>query len=489
MIHAVILAGGGGTRLWPLSRTAYPKQFLSLLDQYSLFQHTVTRLDSLVEPGNLWIVTGAEHSFIVQAQLAQLAQLAELPAFADTTAHILDEPIGRNTAAAIGLAAINLHHHDPNAVMIVLPADHWITNPAAFVSLLRTGIEWAQQGRFVTLGVVPDRPATGYGYIQAQQTDAGEPGRDAAVSTTAAYLVERFVEKPDRQIAEQYVSSGQYYWNAGIFIWQAAAILEAIATHMPELYAGLETIVASLETPRYQETLAAVYPGLESVSIDTGVLEQSADQLVVLPADVGWSDLGEWATIHRLSPQDGRGNTLRGSVLAIDSDTSFVHGNGRMIATIGLKNTVIVDTQDALLVCAHNRVQDVRAVVQQLQNQHAEIVATPRTVHRPWGTYTVLEEGPRFKVKRLVVLPGASLSLQLHHHRSEHWVVVAGVAQVTNGEQELQLQSDQSTYIPQGTRHRLANPGPAPLEVIEVQTGSYMGEDDIVRFADQYDRV
>ena len=261
---------------------------------------------------------------------------------------------------------------------------------------------------------------------------------------------------------------------------------------MPTLSGELETIAASLHTPHYQETLATAYSGLASVSIDVGVLEKSAERLVVFPADMGWSDLGEWTAIHRLSPQDSRGNTLRGSVLAIDSEASFVHGDGsnsRMIATIGLKNTVIVDTEDALLVCAHDRVQDVKSVVQQLQNQNTERVANPRTVHRPWGTYTVLEEGPQFKVKRIVVAPGASLSLQLHHHRSEHWVVVSGVAQVTNGAQELQLQTNQSTYIPHETRHRLANPGRDPLEIIEVQTGSYLGEDDIVRFADQYNRV
>ena len=488
MTHAVILAGGGGTRLWPLSRTEYPKQFLSLLDQRSLFQHTVTRLDSLLKPENLWVVTGANYDRIVQAQLADLA------AFANTATHVLVEPMGRNTAAAIGLAAITLRHQDPTAVMIVLPADHWITNPTAFVSLLQCGIGWAQQGQFVTLGIVPDRPETGYGYIQAQPTDGGNQKADAAdapASVLRAYQVARFVEKPDLQTAEEYLSSGQYYWNAGIFVWQASAILEAIASHMPELHAGLETIAASLETPRYQETLAEVYSGLESVSIDIGVLEKSADRLLMLPADIGWSDLGEWSAIHRLSPQDGHGNTLRGSVLAIDNEASFVHANGtdRLIATIGLKNTVIVDTPDALLVCANDRVQDVKAVVEQLRTKKAEVVNTPRTVHRPWGTYTILEEGPCFKVKRIVVSPGASLSLQLHHHRSEHWVVVSGVAQVTNGEQHIQLESDQSTYIPQGTRHRLANAGPRTLEIIEVQTGSYLGEDDIVRLADQYDRV
>ena len=515
MAHAVILAGGGGTRLWPLSRTIYPKQFLSLLDeldQHSLFQHTAKRLHGLVSAEQLWVVTGAEHHFIAQSQLAQLSQSAQsddlaIPDHADQVDQILVEPTGRNTAAAIGLAAIHLQRQDPQAVMIVLPADHWITKPDAFVSLLRNGIAWAEQGKCVTLGIIPDRPETGYGYIQAQtnsplqseQSESAQLQSERACRTAAAdtpvrtaFNVKRFVEKPDLATAQDYLSSGQYYWNAGIFVWQASTILEEIATHMPGLYAGLKKIAVRLGSEMYPEALADIYPGLESVSIDVGVLEKSAARLVVLPADIGWSDLGEWSTVHRLSAHEGRGNTLRGSVVDIDSEDSFVHASGssgRIIATIGLKKTVVVDTDDALLICAQDRVQDVKSVVQQLQTKNAQIVHSPRTVHRPWGTYTVLEDGPHSKVKRISVSPGASLSLQLHHKRSEHWVVISGVAQVTNGEQEFQLQPDQSTYIPQGTRHRLANQGAERLEIIEVQTGSYLGEDDIVRFADQYNRA
>ena len=500
MAHAVILAGGGGTRLWPLSRTVYPKQFLSLLDQHSLFQHTAKRLHGLVSAEQLWVVTGADHHFIVQSQLAQLARSPHpdnlaAPEQTVQTDQILVEPSGRNTAAAIGLAAIHLHRQDPQAVMIVLPADHWITKPDAFINLLRDGVRWAEQGKFVTLGIIPDRPETGYGYIQAQ-TDSplGSAPKKASLTTAGdtAFKVKRFVEKPDAATARDYVSSRQYYWNAGIFVWQAATILEEIAAHMPGLYAGLKKIAASLGSETYRETLADTYPGLESVSIDTGVLEKSAARLVVLPADIGWSDLGEWSTVHRLSTHEGRGNTLRGTVVDIDSEDSFIHASGssgRTIATIGLKKTVVVDTDDALLICAQDRVQDVKGIVQQLQTTNAEIVHSPRTVHRPWGTYTVLENGSHSKVKRISVSPGASLSLQLHHKRSEHWVVISGVAQVTNGDQEFQLQPDQSTYIPQGTRHRVANQGPDRLEMIEVQMGSYLGEDDIVRFADQYNRA
>jgi mannose-1-phosphate guanylyltransferase/mannose-6-phosphate isomerase len=275
-------------------------------------------------------------------------------------------------------------------------------------------------------------------------------------------------------------------------VWQASTILEEIATHMPGLHAGLEKIAASLGSGTYPTAIADIYPGLESVSIDVGVLEKSAARLVVLPADIGWSDLGEWSTVHRLSARNERGTTLHGAVVDIDSEDSFVHtsgSSGRTVATIGLKKTIVVDTDDALLICAQDRAQDVKGIVQQLQTKNTEIIHSPRTVHRPWGTYTVLEDGPQCKVKRISVTPGAALSLQLHHKRNEHWVVISGVAQVTNGEQEFQLQPDQSTYISQGTRHRLANQGAERLEIIEVQTGSYLGEDDIVRFADQYNRV
>ncbi|HEV8718938.1 MAG TPA: mannose-1-phosphate guanylyltransferase/mannose-6-phosphate isomerase [Candidatus Binatia bacterium] len=479
MLHAVILAGGGGTRLWPLSRIQYPKQFLPLLGQHTLLQQTILRLDETVPPQRLWIVTGSEQAPLVQTQLSAL------PGLSGGAAQVLSEPVGRNTAAAIGLAAVHLQRCDPEAIMAVLPADHWIDRQSTFLTLLQSAMRLAEQEKLVTFGIVPDRAETGYGYIQRGEPSLAAQGHQP---DSTVYCVEQFVEKPDLPTAQAYVSSGDYYWNAGIFLWRASTILEEIAAHLPALYAGLTEIADTLNTHNAEATLAAVYQRLESVSIDYGVLEKSA-RLLVVPADIGWSDLGEWTAIHRLSSQDERGNTLSSNVLDLGSENSFVYGSRRPIATIGLKDMVVVDAEDALLVCSHERIQEVKTVVQRLQTQDAEVVHTPRTVQRPWGTYTVLEERAGCKVKCIIVHPGASLSLQLHHHRSEHWVVVRGVAQVTNGEQEFLLSANQATYIPMATKHRLANPGPEPLEIIEVQTGTYLGEDDIVRFADLYGRV
>lgn len=480
MLHAVILAGGSGTRLWPLSRTHYPKQFLSLLGERTLLQQTVQRLDGLVPPERLWVVTGADQAPIVRSQLAGL-----LGSDIDKV-HILVEPLPRNTAAAIGLAAIHAQQQDPEAILAVLPADHWIEYLDAFRSLFHEAHQLARQGVLVTLGIIPDSPATGYGYLRRGASFTAIPG---ALSTRIEiYRVDQFVEKPDLPTAQRYLASEEYYWNAGIFLWKASTILEEITAYLPSLAQGLQEVSRNFDGDTAGRTLASVYARLESVSIDYGVLEKSA-RLVVVPADIGWSDLGDWTTVHRLSPKDKRGNTLGPNVLDIESENSFVYGSRRKIATIGLKNTVVIDAEDALLVCPADRVQDVRAIAQHLQENGEEVAHLGRTVHRPWGAYTVLEEGVDFKVKRIIVSPGAALSLQLHHHRSEHWVIVSGVAQVTNGDLQCQLHVGQSTHVPQKTIHRLVNPGAAPLEIIEVQTGSYLGEDDIVRFADLYQRV
>jgi mannose-1-phosphate guanylyltransferase/mannose-6-phosphate isomerase len=473
MLHVVILAGGGGTRLWPLSRTHYPKQFLRLLGDQTLLQQTVLRVREVISEDRLWIVTGQEQEFLIHSQLAALSGLDA------RASHILAEPAPRNTAAAIGLAALHIVQHDPQAVMVVLPADHWIERQQEFLALLASAVELAQREALVTLGIVPTRPETGYGYIQR-----GARVWDKDFSPQVrheAYRVAQFVEKPSAPVAQAYLASGDSYWNAGIFIWRAATILTEIATHLPQLHRGLETLAPSLARSDYTDSLVQVYRDLDAISIDHGVLEKSS-RLLVLPAEIGWSDLGEWTTIHRLSPRDERGNTRSGNVLDVDSNNTFVYGNGRVVATIGLKDTVVIDTDDALLVCAQDRTQEVKTVVQQLQARQASVVHTARTVNRPWGTYTVLEEGPNFKVKRLVVHPGKAISLQLHRQRSEHWVVVSGAAHVTNGEHQFILEVNQSTYVPAGTIHRLANRGSTPLEIIEVQTGSYVGEDDILRF-------
>lgn len=480
MLHAVILAGGSGTRLWPLSRAQHPKQFLQLLGEHTLLQQTVLRIDKLIPPERLWIVTGAEQAHIVKSQLSALFGLD------GHRVHIVVEPLPRNTAAAIGLAAIHAQRQDPEATLIVLPADHWIQQQSDFCSLLHQAAKLAQQRVLVTLGIVPDYPATGYGYIRRGESVAVP--QPSHLEALIAYKVAQFVEKPDLPTAQRYLTSGAYYWNAGIFLWRASTLLEEIARHLSLLAQGLEEIEQSLDNDTAEQTLATVYSKLESISIDYGILEKSS-RLVVVPADVGWSDLGDWMTIHRLSPKDARGNVLSPNVLDIESENSFIYSNKRKIATIGLRNTVVVDAEDALLICPVDRTQEVRAIAHQLQADGEEVAHVSRTVHRPWGTYSVLEEGVGFKVKRLVVHPGAALSLQLHHHRSEHWVVVNGVAQVTNGELECQLHVGQSTYVPQETIHRITNPGPELLEIIEVQTGSYLGEDDIVRFADLYQRI
>ncbi len=480
MLHAVILAGGGGTRLWPLSRTQCPKQFLPLLGQHTLLQQTVLRLGGLIPSERWWFVTGAEQAPLVSSQLAALSDVN------GEKVHVLTEPASRNTAAAIGLAALHIQQHDPEAVLVILPADHWIKRREAFLALLARAAQAAEKGALVTLGIVPDHPATGYGYIRRGDVLAGENGPVDAENSI--YKVDAFVEKPDVVTAQSYLDSGAYYWNAGIFLWKAAVILEEIAAYLPALAHGLDEVKKSITADVANTTLSEVYRRIESVSIDYGVLEKSS-RLVVLPADIGWSDLGDWTTLHRLSSKDARGNTLSANVLDLESENSFIYTDRQRVATIGLKNMVVVDTEDTLLICPTDRAQEVKTIVQQLQNGGEGVAHVSSTVQRPWGSYTVLSENVGFKVKRISVRPGASLSLQLHHHRSEQWVVVAGIAQVTNGEQECQLHVGQSTHIPQGAIHRLSNPGSEMLEVIEVQTGSYLGEDDIVRLADLYHRV
>ncbi len=427
MLHIVILAGGSGSRLWPLSRVHYPKQFLRLLGPHTLLQQTVLRLGTAVPPERLWFVTGKEQAHIVRAQLSALPFLRE------GTFHILAEPLPKNTAAAIGLAAVSILRQDPQAVLAVMPADHWIAHESVFVELIHNAVGLTRQNKLVTLGIVPDRPETGYGYVR--RGPVLSPSTASATDGTVAYQVEQFVEKPDLATARRYMESGAYYWNAGIFLWQASTILEEIAAYLPDLFAGLAAIAGDNGKDGTEKTVAAAYEKLESISIDYGVLEKSTRVLVV-PADIGWSDLGDWTAIYRLSPRDERGNTLSPNVLTLDSENSFVYGGGRTIATIGLKDTIVIDTEDALLICPVDRSQEVRAIVQQLVIRGMDSGCSPRTVHRPWGAYTVLEEGDHFKVKRIVVEPGAALSLQLHHQRSEYWVVIAGVAQVVTGDKE-----------------------------------------------------
>jgi len=470
-LHVVILAGGSGTRFWPLSRRLAPKQLLRLLTDRTMLHETLSRVAPLVPANRTWIVTGSDHADEVRRQLRVI----------DVNATPIVEPMGRNTAPAIALAAHRLLERDPQAMMIVLPADHVIAKSEAFLACLSSAAAIAARGLLVTIGFLPHRPETGYGYIK-RGTPLDE-GSQPRADGFRAYRVERFVEKPDRRTAERYLADGTYLWNSGIFVWRAATILDEIRRHLPAVAEALSGVESSTQD------LAARYERLGSVSIDYGVLEKT-DRAAVIPADLGWSDVGSWAALDDVAEKDERGNVVAGRVLDFDSTRSILYAQDRLVATIGLDETIVVDTPDATLVCRKDRAQDVRKVVEALEHRHAQEHVVHKTVQRPWGTYTVLEEGPGYKIKRIVVNPSSRLSLQMHHQRSEHWVVVAGTAHVTCGERVYDVQTNQSTYIPPETRHRLENVDPVtPLQIIEVQSGPYLGEDDIVRFADDFGRI
>ncbi len=475
-LYAVILAGGSGSRFWPLSRELYPKQLLKLIGDETMLQRTLRCAKIAARQENIYVVTHRRQSDAVRMQSNAV--------FALPPHHFIAEPQAKNTAAAIGLAAVILDRKDPEAVMVVMPADHVILKTAPFAAAVRTASRLAAEGRLVTFGIKPLKPETGYGYIKAgtrcKMQDASEK--------TKIYDVERFVEKPSLATAKRYLSNGRYYWNSGIFVWKASAILAAIRDLQPTLYKGLMTIQNALGTSDEEKTIDNVYEHLNSVSIDYGVLERLHKNLAVLPVEMGWSDVGSWTAIEQISPTDSMGNVTVGNVIDFGSRNSTLYADKRLVATIGLENLVVVDTEDATLVCHKNRVQDVRKVVETLRERNAEEHLVHRTVWRPWGSFTVLENGDRYKIKRILVNPKARLSLQLHHRRSEHWVVVAGTARVTCGERVYDIGVNESTYISVNTKHRLENPGETPLQIIEVQSGDYLGEDDIVRFQDDYGR-
>lgn len=468
-MRAVILAGGSGTRLWPLSREMFPKQFLPLVGARSLFQETVERVRPLV--GNdVVVVTTDDSRFLVADQLRDLG--------IDPAGRILCEPVGRNTAPAIGLAALCA---DPGELLLVLPSDHTIRDAEGFRASLRQAAPVAERGYLVTFGISPAYPETGFGYIRLGEALPGAPGfRQAAA----------FVEKPDRQTAEGYLASGNYLWNSGMFAFKAGAILDELAAHAPDVRAGLEALRPALESGA--PVPHDLYAALPSVSIDYAVMERST-RVVALPVDPGWSDLGSFSALFDVLDADPEGNVVQmatgGAWVCVGSRGNLVSSSRKVLALVGVEDTLVVDTPDALLVCSRDRAQDVREVVQRLKAAGREEATVHATAHRPWGTYTVLDEGNGYKVKRIQVNPGAKLSLQLHHHRAEHWVVVSGTAKATNGDRDLLLAAGESTFIPIGTRHRLENPGTGPLELIEVQSGDYLGEDDIVRLQDDYGRL
>jgi len=494
-LHAIILAGGSGVRFWPLSRETYPKQMLQIVGEDTLIRQTIKRINGFVIPKNVWIVTTEDKAQDIRFHIDSLGAMAKEIQF-------IKEPVGRNTAPAIGLAAIYLNRLSSKSVMIVMPSDHAIPDTEKFLSDLRLAIQGAMEDYLVTFGIRPTRPETGYGYIKVDPS--------SRTKLNGLFKVGRFTEKPDLETAKNYLSDGNYFWNSGIFVWKTSKILSEIKTHLPSLYKTLKEIESLLFTAstlqrndsitqlpndlmtlrRYDSTtqrLKSLYSSLESISIDYGIMERSRNTLMV-PATFQWSDLGSWTALDEIIKKDEDGNILKGNAIDIGSKDTTVFGSERLIATIGLKDMVVVDTPDATLVTPKERVQEVRKIVEVLKKDGREEHLLHKTVERPWGSYTVLEKGQRYKIKRVVLKPKARLSLQLHKRRSEHWVVVAGVARVTKEDQTYLVHTNESTYIPMNTRHRLENPGDIPLQIIEVQNGEYLEEDDIERFDDDYGR-
>lgn len=480
LIQPVILCGGSGARLWPLSRSGFPKQFLCLTGAESLFQQAAKRLLGLgsahLPVAKPMIVTGEEHRFLAAEQLREAG--IELGV-------ALLEPVGRNTAPALTLAALAATADGLDPVMVVTPADQTVANTVAFTQAMQAAVREATGGGIVILGITPDSPETGYGYIQAV-AEAKEP----------AMLVQRFAEKPSAATAQQYLAEGGYYWNAGMFVLRASVWLKALEQFRPDILHAT-TVAWEQRSTDANPATPFVRPGkaeftaILAESIDYAVMERcpgSEYPIKMVPLDAGWSDLGAWDAVWGVLPKDPHRNAHVGDVLATDCRNNLVHATSRLVALVGVQNLVVVETPDAVMVADRSRSQDVKHIVNALQQQKREEHTLHRKVHRPWGWYDSIDEGGRFKVKRIQVRPGGSLSLQKHHHRAEHWVVVQGTAEITCGDKKLLLTENQSTYIPLGEVHRLANPGTIPLEIIEVQSGSYLGEDDIVRFEDHYGR-
>jgi mannose-1-phosphate guanylyltransferase/mannose-6-phosphate isomerase len=478
LIQPVILCGGSGSRLWPLSRAGFPKQFLCLTGDESLFQQVTKRLMMLgtkqINVAAPYIVTNEEHRFLAQEQLRESG--VELGV-------ILLEPVGRNTAPALTLAALAAVENDRDPILIVTPADQTIADSSAFTRAMHQAVELAAKNEIAILGIAPDRPEIGYGYIKVAGSGKSAP---------CNFVVERFVEKPTAEIAQQYLDEGGYFWNAGIFVLKASVWLRALQNFRPDIADATCASWSSRSADAFFVRPAkAEFVSIPSESIDYAVIERcpgSEFSITMVPLDAGWSDLGAWDAVWNVLPKDELGNAHVGDVLTTDSRDTLVHASSRLVGLVGVDNLVVIETPDAVLVINKSRSQDVKHIVNALQQQKREEHSLHRKVHRPWGWYDSIDEGGRFKVKRIQVNPGASLSLQKHHHRAEHWVVVKGTADITCGDKKLLLSENQSTYIPLGAMHRLANPGITELEIIEVQSGAYLGEDDIIRFEDEYGR-
>lgn len=478
-VRSVILSGGSGTRLWPASREAYPKQLLPLTGEHSLLQQTALRLVGLqgavVDPRPL-LVSNEECRFLVAEQLRQIGVRSP---------QIVLEPEGRNTAPALALAALTAMADGDDPVLLVMPADHVVADLAAFRQAIEVGVVEADSGRMVTFGIVPDRPETGYGYIRAGREGSAQSAKD----------LEEFVEKPDAATAARYVESGEYFWNSGIFMMRASVWLKALTHFRPDIASACREAFEQRQADAdFLRVGAAAFAACPSDSIDYAVMEKlksapALGQGVVVPLAAGWSDVGAWDSLWEVSDKDADGNACRGEVMLEASRNTLVHSTHRLVAALGCEDMVIVETADAVMVARKDCTQDVKKLVARLKAEGRQLTQSHRKVYRPWGWYDSIDFGERFQVKRIVVNPCASLSLQMHHHRAEHWIVVKGTAEVTCGDKTFLLCENESTYIPLGHTHRLANPGKVPLELIEVQSGAYLGEDDIVRFEDTYGRV
>jgi mannose-1-phosphate guanylyltransferase/mannose-6-phosphate isomerase len=466
-VFPVILSGGAGTRLWPLSREMYPKQLLALTSQYSMLQDTARRLDGIAGARPPIVVCNEAHRFTVAEQLRALNL---------DPSGILLEPTGRNTAPAVALAALRALELDEDATIVVAPADHVIRDAKKFQQAADIAIGLADSGKLITFGIVAHAPETGYGYIRR------------GVGPGPAYPVAQFIEKPPLEVAEKFVESGDYYWNSGMFVFKASRYLSELGVFAPDI---LEASAAAFRAAKtdldFVRIDKAAFNRCRSESIDYAVMEKTQDA-VVLPLDAGWSDVGSWSSLFDALPSDEHGNVLQGDVLVYDTHNCYVHSTSRLVTAVGMNDHIIVETKDAILVAPKDRVQDVKDLVSQLRQAGRSESAWHREVYRPWGSYDSVDDGERFQVKRLTLKPGGSLSLQMHHHRAEHWIVVQGTARVTCGEKIFLLSENESTYVPIGANHRIENPGKVPLHIIEVRSGTYLGEDDIVRHEDNYGR-
>lgn len=462
----VILSGGSGTRLWPLSRGHYPKQFLPLVAEKTMLQETICRLHGIEGLADPMAVCNEEHRFMVAEQMREINV---------KPATIILEPIGRNTAPAVALAALSAVSEDD--ILLILPADHVIVDTMAFQSAVNIARKLAEQNFLVTFGIIPTQPETGYGYIKSRN------------QTGEAYPVEHFAEKPDFNTAEEYIKSGDYFWNSGMFAFRAGTYLQELAKFNPDILTICSNALATAQKDAdFLRINAVEFAYCPSVSIDYAVMEKT-ERAMVVPLDAGWNDVGSWSALWEVSAKDGSGNSVRGDVIMVDATDSYIHSENKLIAVLGIHDLIVVETDDAVMIAAKNRVQDVKLLVNKLKHDNRPEADIHRKIYRPWGHYDAVDNGERHKTKRIVVKPGAKLSLQMHHHRAEHWIIVKGTALVTKGEEQILLTENQSTFIPLGVMHRLENPGVIPLEMVEVQSGSYLGEDDIVRFSDNYGRA